>query len=74
MHDGRFYELEEVLDHYSNKVRKSNTLDPILNNSNKLGIALTLLEKKKIIVFLKTLTDYSLINDPQFSNPKNSKR
>jgi cytochrome c peroxidase len=74
MHDGRFYKLEKVLDHYSNNVKKSNTLDPILNNSNKLGIALTLLEKKKIIAFLKTLTDYSLINDPQFSNPKNSKR
>ncbi len=69
MHDGRFETLEEVLDHYSNGVKQSTTLDTVLNKKTKIGIALTNLEKKKLIAFLNTLTDYTLINDKKFSNP-----
>ncbi len=71
MHDGRFYSLEEVLDHYNNGVKQSKTLDTALKSNQKLGIPLTPNEKKKIIIFLNTLTDYTLIKDKQFSNPNN---
>lgn len=67
MHDGRFLTLEAVLDHYSNGVVNSATLDPSLNNSGTLGIALSSSEKTKIIAFLKTLTDNQYLNDARFS-------
>ncbi len=58
MHDGRFQSLEEVLDHYSDGIVSSHSLDPELVN----GIPMTTEEKKQIIAFLKTLTDYELLN------------
>jgi cytochrome c peroxidase len=63
MHDGRFWNLEEVLDHYSFGVlSNSQNLSPIL----KKGIPHTQIERKQIIAFLNTLTDYKLLSDPKF--------
>lgn len=70
MHDGRFNTLEEVLVHYSNGVKESATLDPLLYSNSKLGIALSNSEKVNLIAFLNTLTDSTLITNPEFSNPK----
>jgi cytochrome c peroxidase len=67
MHDGRFFTLEAVLDHYSSGIVNSATLDPSLNNGGTLGIPLTSLEKTKIIAFLKTLTDNQYLTDSRFS-------
>ena len=67
MHDGRFGSLESVLNHYSSGVQNSATLDPILNQNGKLGIALNADEKVKIIAFLKTLTDNQYLTDKRFS-------
>lgn len=67
MHDGRFFSLEAVLDHYSKGVVNSATLDPILNTNGVLGIPLTSSEKTKIIAFLKTLTDNQYLTDKRFS-------
>ena len=67
MHDGRFFTLEAVLDHYSKGVINSPTLDPILKNDNEVGISLTPSEKTKIIAFLKTLTDNQYLTDKRFS-------
>lgn len=67
MHDGRFGSLASVLNHYSNGVQSSATLDPILNQNGKLGIALNADEKIKIIAFLKTLTDSQYLTDKRFS-------
>ena len=67
MHDGRFGTLEAVLEHYEKGITKSATLDPILNQNGKLGIALSSQEKEQIIAFLKTLTDYQYLNDKRFS-------
>lgn len=67
MHDGRFATLEKVLDHYSNGVLASATLDPVLNQNGKLGITLSEIDKKQLIAFLKTLTDYEFLNDKRFS-------
>lgn len=65
MHDGRFYSLAQVLDHYSEGIHQSATLDPLLSN----GISLTESEKAAMIAFLNTLNDYKLMNDHRFSEP-----
>jgi cytochrome c peroxidase len=67
MHDGRFGTLEGVLEHYASGVVNSETLDPILNQKDKLGIALTSQEKTQVIAFLKTLTDNQYLTDKRFS-------
>lgn len=67
MHDGRFGTLEAVLNHYTNGVQHSPTLDPLLQNGGSLGISLSALEKTQIIAFLKTLTDYEYLEDSRFS-------
>ncbi len=63
MHDGRFTTLEEVLNHYSSGIVDSPTLDSKL----KKGIAMNAEEKRKIILFLKTLTDNQFLTDPKLS-------
>lgn len=67
MHDGRFYNLSQVLDHYSTGIQQSTTLDPSLQN----GIPLTSSEKTALIAFLKTLTDYDLLTNRWLSEPRN---
>ncbi|MFN3752925.1 cytochrome-c peroxidase [Flavobacterium sp.] len=67
MHDGRFYTLDAVLNHYAGGVIYSSTLDPLLQNNNTLGIPLTESEKTKIIAFLKTLTDTQYLTNPKFA-------
>lgn len=67
MHDGRFFTLDAVLNHYSSGVVNSATLDSSLNNSGVLGIPLTSLEKTKLVAFLKTLTDYDYLSNPKFA-------
>lgn len=66
MHDGRFYTLDAVLDHYSSNVQNTQNLDPILQNG-QLGIALTAEEKIKIKAFLKTLNDRVFISNKLLS-------
>lgn len=67
MHDGRFGSLESVLNHYDSGIVNSATLDPILNQNGKLGIALSETEKLQLIAFLKTLTDTEYLTDKRFS-------
>jgi cytochrome c peroxidase len=70
MHDGRFWTLEAVLNHYQKEVKKSSTLDPALIQPNDaLGIDLNETEKQQVIAFLKTLTDWEFVNDKRFSEP-----
>ncbi len=57
MHDGRFTTLEQVLDHYSEGVQRTDTLDPNLAKHPDGGLHLTAEEKRAVIAFLKTLTD-----------------
>ena len=67
MHDGRFGTLDAVLNHYSNGVVHSATLDPSLYQNGTLGIPLSSIEKSKLITFLKTLTDNQYLTDTRFS-------
>ncbi|PTB95075.1 cytochrome-c peroxidase [Marivirga lumbricoides] len=68
MHDGRFASLEEVLEHYNSGVKYSGTLDALLQSGDAIGIAITEVEKKNLILFLNTLTDTNFITNPQFKN------
>ena len=65
MHDGRFSNLEDVLEFKVNGIQDSPTLDPYL----KKGIKLSSKEQKAIISFLNTLTDFNFIGNPLFSEP-----
>lgn len=65
MHDGRFYSLQQVLNHYTKKFVPTDILDPVLQK----GISLTAQDKKDVIAFLKTLTDRKFLNDIRFNNP-----
>jgi cytochrome c peroxidase len=67
MHDGRFFTLEAVLDHYASGIAQTQNLDASLNNSGTLGIPLSSIEKAQLIVFLKTLTDNEFLSNPKFA-------
>jgi cytochrome c peroxidase len=70
MHDGRFWTLEEVLNHYSENMIDNGYVDNALKTNGKAGLKLTDEEKRKIIVFLNTLTDRNLLLDPKFSEQR----
>jgi len=57
MHDGRFATLEEVVDHYSEAVARSDTLDPNLAKHPDVGLRLPTADRQALVAFLKTLTD-----------------
>jgi cytochrome c peroxidase len=65
MHDGRFNTLAQCLNHYRTAVQKSSTLDPLLTN----GIILTNTEANDVALFLRTLTDSTILNDPRYTKP-----
>lgn len=69
MHDGRFYSLQKVIDHYREGIVQSATLDASLKN----GIPLTRLEKYDLVLFLETLTDTAYLKNPRFGPPENIK-
>ncbi len=63
MHDGRFYSLVAVLNHYSDNLEDNPSLDPILKQNKQVGIPITATEKLYLIAFLKTLTDDEFIKN-----------
>lgn len=63
-HDGRFYSIGAVIDHYRYHVVNSSTTDPLVKNK----IPITDYEKIDLISFLETLTDSTLINDIRFAD------
>ncbi|MFN0289876.1 cytochrome-c peroxidase [Pedobacter helvus] len=70
MHDGRFKNIDQVLDHYSEELKPSATVDKALfQNNGQLGIPLSLAEKNAVKAFLTTLTDEEFIHNKNFSNP-----
>ena len=70
MHDGRFSDLNQVVDHYASGVKNSGVLDPLLRQNAFPGIRLAVIERKQLIAFLKTLTDKEFIHNPNFQDPK----
>jgi cytochrome c peroxidase len=71
MHDGRFATLDDVLEHYSRNIKPNSNLDDRLKNNDGTPISLKINDddKKAIIAFLGTLTDYKMITNPKLSNP-----
>jgi cytochrome c peroxidase len=66
MHDGRFSTLEEVINHYSEGLKKSATIDPLMKNIDKGGVQLSTQEKADLKAFLLTLSDNDFVKDPAF--------
>ena len=74
MHDGRFKTLQQVVEHYSNRVQPHENLGIAFNKESSnappsSGFRLTSKQQAALIAFLKTLTDKSFISDPRFADP-----
>ena len=66
MHDGRFATLEEVINHYSEGLQNSPTIDPLMKKVNEGGVNLSTQEKLDLKAFLLSLSDIDFINNPDF--------
>ena len=69
MHDGRFTTLDEVIDFYSEGVKDSENINPLMHHVMDGGVQLTDLEKAQLKAFLSTLTDETFLNNPNYDNP-----
>jgi cytochrome c peroxidase len=61
MHDGRFGKLEDVIEHYSTGVVRSQTLDPNLAKHPDGGVPLSAADKHSLVAFLSTLSDQKFL-------------
>lgn len=66
MHDGRFRRLSEVINHYTDSLVSSKTLDPLLSEKIKLSGN----EKVDLISFLLTLSDKEFVLSSKHNYPK----
>lgn len=64
MHNGSLTNLSQVIDHYASGGKNHFNKSDLIN-----GFSLTNTEKQNLINFLKSLTDYELIENPKLSNP-----
>lgn len=69
MHDGRFETIEEVINHYSEGLVYSETIDPLMKSVDQGGVQLSEEDKADLLAFLKTLDDPSFLTDPDFQDP-----
>ena len=68
MHDGRFATLEEVINHYSEGLKNSPTIDPLMKKVSQGGVQLSAQDKADLKTFLLSLSDYEFISTPAFLN------
>lgn len=68
MHDGRFATLDEVIDHYSEGLKNSSTIDPLMKRVDEGGVQLSDQDKADLKAFLLSLSDTSFLNNPDFQN------
>lgn len=68
MHDGRFATLDEVINHYSEGLQNSPTIDPLMKKVAQGGVQLSNQEKADLKAFLLTLSDPSFLVNPDFQN------
>lgn len=79
MHDGRFTNLEQVVEFYNSGVLDNPNLSPPLRMPTPPGqppgpplrLNLTAPQKAALVAFLKTLTDPSLATDEKWADPFN---
>ncbi|MCF6279015.1 MAG: cytochrome-c peroxidase [Flavobacteriaceae bacterium] len=69
MHDGRFNTLEEVINHYSEGLVNSPTIDPLMKNVDDGGVQLSNSEKIDLKAFLLSLSDEEFTTNPNFQAP-----
>lgn len=69
MHDGRFNTLREVIDFYSEGVKVNRNIDNLMKQSHLGGVQLTDYQKEALEAFLLTMTDSSVVENPDFSDP-----
>ncbi len=65
MHDGRFRNLQQVLEHYGKGNFHGTNVDPDV----KLNTGLTRNQRADLVAFLKTLTDTGFLQDRRFAEP-----
>lgn len=68
MHDGRFSTLDDVINHYSEGIQNSPTIDPLMKQIAQGGVQLSDQDKADLKAFLLTLSDPSFINNSDFHN------
>ncbi|GAA3633277.1 cytochrome c peroxidase [Flavivirga jejuensis] len=68
MHDGRFATIDEVINHYSEGLQNSPTIDPLMKKVAQGGVQLSAQDKADLKAFLLTLSDYEFINNSDFKN------
>lgn len=69
MHDGRFATLDEVINHYSEGLVNSPTIDPLMKSIANGGVQLSDEDIIDLKAFLLSLSDDEFINNPDFQNP-----
>ena len=60
MHDGRFNTLDDVINHYSEGLKNSPTIDPLMKKVAQGGVRLNEQDKEDLKAFLVTLNDHTI--------------
>lgn len=72
MHDGRFSNLSEVIDHYNSGIQAGPALDNRLetpNTNTPIQLNMSEEEQNALEAFIVTLSDFVIENDDRFSDP-----
>ena len=69
MHDGRFSNLNQVIDHYLFDTHSSPYADPNLSLMINRRPFYTAYHREALVAFLHTLTDTTFINNPDLQSP-----
>ena len=69
MHDGRFATIDEVINFYSEGLKNSPTIDPLMKSVAQGGVQLTPMEKADLKAFLMTLSEPEFVQNPDFQSP-----
>lgn len=69
MHDGRFRNLNEVLNFYGDSTKHSSYSDRLVHNIGQISQE----DTKALIAFLRTLTDKTFVYDRRFADPNFSR-
>lgn len=67
MHDGRFKTLRECIDHYNTGVKNHPNASPLLTTKPKGRMSEQ--DISDLLAFLKALSDYDFVNNPNYQNP-----
>ncbi len=74
MHDGRFKNLDEVIEFYSTGLVYSDYVHPLMKNVRQNGVQLDDEEKAALKAFLHTLTDEAFLKDSRYDCPPELKQ